>query len=173
MNDLYERLTIRANIRRNAKGRKSVEEGKPDRLADLLDESAARIKDLETINKNIISGSEDSMLLDKLDKLVNESRLDEMNPSLIEGILTVRDNLKQIISEELETKNSLKRNLSRYKITFDEIQIGSYGDSNSITLLKDGIEKMSWRESLRVGDYFSLKNIEGNIDIDINININS
>lgn len=51
---LQERLRIRANIRRNAKGRKSVEEGKPDRLADLLDEAAneidrlrARIDELE------------------------------------------------------------------------------------------------------------------------------
>lgn len=37
---LVERLRNRAIIRRNAKGRKSVEEGKADRLADLLDEAA-------------------------------------------------------------------------------------------------------------------------------------
>jgi hypothetical protein len=41
--DITEKLRIRANIRRNAKGRKSVEEGKPDRLAVLLDEAADKI----------------------------------------------------------------------------------------------------------------------------------
>jgi hypothetical protein len=45
---LQERLRIRANIRRTAKGRKSVEEGKPDRLADLLDEAANALDDLES-----------------------------------------------------------------------------------------------------------------------------
>lgn len=44
--DLVERLRTRAEIRRNAKGRKSVEEGKADRLADLLDEAA---KEIETL----------------------------------------------------------------------------------------------------------------------------
>lgn len=44
---LQERLRIRARIRRTAKGRKSAEEGRPDRLADLLDEAAARIDELE------------------------------------------------------------------------------------------------------------------------------
>jgi hypothetical protein len=41
--DITEKLRIRADIRRNAKGRKSVEEGKPDRLAVLLDEAANEI----------------------------------------------------------------------------------------------------------------------------------
>ena len=44
--DLVHRLRIRANIRRNIKDRKSVQEGKPDRLADLLDEAAAEIERL-------------------------------------------------------------------------------------------------------------------------------
>ena len=38
--DLIFRLRKRAEIRLQAKGRKSVEEGKPDRLADLLEEAA-------------------------------------------------------------------------------------------------------------------------------------
>jgi hypothetical protein len=42
--DLVDRLRTRATIRRQAKGRKSVEEGKPDRLADLLDEAAKEIE---------------------------------------------------------------------------------------------------------------------------------
>lgn len=46
---IVEKLTIRAQIRRQAKGRKSVEEGQPDRLADLLEEAAAEIVRLQSI----------------------------------------------------------------------------------------------------------------------------
>ena len=45
--DLVERLRIRAEIRRQIPGRKSVQEGKPDRLADLLDEAADEIERLK------------------------------------------------------------------------------------------------------------------------------
>lgn len=38
--DLIQRLRIRASIRRSIVTRKSVQEGKPDRIADLLDEAA-------------------------------------------------------------------------------------------------------------------------------------
>lgn len=44
---LVYRLRKRAEIRRQIQGRKSVEEGKPDRIADLLEEAANRIEDLE------------------------------------------------------------------------------------------------------------------------------
>jgi hypothetical protein len=44
---LVFRLRKRAQIRRQIPGRKSVEEGTPDRIADLLDEAAARIAELE------------------------------------------------------------------------------------------------------------------------------
>lgn len=37
---LSERCRIRAAIRRQIPGRKSVQEGKPDRIADLLEECA-------------------------------------------------------------------------------------------------------------------------------------
>ena len=47
---LVERLRIRANIRRNISSRKSVQEGKPDRISDLLEESADEI---EALNKHI------------------------------------------------------------------------------------------------------------------------
>ena len=40
MDDLLFRLRERARIRRSIPGRKSVEEGKPDRMADLLEEAA-------------------------------------------------------------------------------------------------------------------------------------
>jgi hypothetical protein len=43
---IVDRLRIRAMIRRNAEGRKSVLEGKPDRLADLLEEAADVIETL-------------------------------------------------------------------------------------------------------------------------------
>jgi hypothetical protein len=48
MNDLVERLRTRAAIRRQIGSRKSVQEGKPDRLADLLDEAANEIQFLKT-----------------------------------------------------------------------------------------------------------------------------
>ena len=41
---LVERLRIRASIRRNNTERKSVQEGKPDRIADLLEEAADEIE---------------------------------------------------------------------------------------------------------------------------------
>ena len=44
---LVERLRIRASIRRNIKDRKSVQEGQPDRIADLLEEAADEIEELE------------------------------------------------------------------------------------------------------------------------------
>lgn len=48
--DLVYRLLKRAEIRRQIKGRKSVEEGKPDRIADILEEAAAEIVSLRNIN---------------------------------------------------------------------------------------------------------------------------
>lgn len=44
---LVERLRTRSAIRRRISSRKSVQEGKPDRLADLLEEAAYRIDELE------------------------------------------------------------------------------------------------------------------------------
>lgn len=44
---LVERLRIRANIRRSIPTRKSVQEGKPDKIADLLEEAANYIEQLE------------------------------------------------------------------------------------------------------------------------------
>lgn len=50
--DLVYRLRKRAEIRRQIPGRKSVQEGTPDRLADLLDEAAAEIDRLRTKRLN-------------------------------------------------------------------------------------------------------------------------
>jgi len=41
------RLRKRAEIRRQIPSRKSAQEGKPDRIADLLEEAANRIEELE------------------------------------------------------------------------------------------------------------------------------
>lgn len=46
MEDIVERLEKRADIRRNIAIRKSVQEGKPDRIADLLDDAAREIRSL-------------------------------------------------------------------------------------------------------------------------------
>ena len=45
--DLIFRLNERARIRRQISSRKSVQEGKPDRLADLLEEAAREIQNLK------------------------------------------------------------------------------------------------------------------------------
>lgn len=47
MSDLVERLRKRAGIRRQIATRKSVQEGKPDRIADLLEEAATEIESLK------------------------------------------------------------------------------------------------------------------------------
>ena len=44
MDDLVYRLRKRAEIRRQIPNRKSVQEGQPDRIADLLEEAADRIE---------------------------------------------------------------------------------------------------------------------------------
>ena len=46
---LVFRLRKRAEIRRQIPGRKSVEEGAPDRIADLLEEAANEIEQLQRV----------------------------------------------------------------------------------------------------------------------------
>lgn len=55
--DLVYRLLKRAEIRRQITTRKSVQEGKPDRIADLLEEAAKEIKSLRTQVDNFDRGS--------------------------------------------------------------------------------------------------------------------
>jgi hypothetical protein len=47
--DLVYRLRYRAEIRRQIPTRKSVQEGAPDRIADLLEEAADEIERLKNI----------------------------------------------------------------------------------------------------------------------------
>ena len=51
---LVERLRIRASIRRNNTERKSVQEGKPDRISDLLEESADEIERKDDIINGLL-----------------------------------------------------------------------------------------------------------------------
>ena len=55
--DLVYRLRKRAEIRRQISTRKSVEEGKPDRIANLLEEAANKIESLEKdlIKSNVLN----------------------------------------------------------------------------------------------------------------------
>lgn len=48
--DLVDRLRKRAMIRRQIPTRKSVQEGAPDRIADLLEEAANEIENLRKKN---------------------------------------------------------------------------------------------------------------------------
>lgn len=57
---LVFRLRKRAEIRRQIQSRKSVQENKPDRLADLLDEAADEI---EYLRGRVESFYDDSVLL--------------------------------------------------------------------------------------------------------------
>jgi len=61
---LVFRLRKRSQIRRQIQGRKSVEEGKPDRIADLLEEAANEIErrfdqDMDTISDKRNNGLND------------------------------------------------------------------------------------------------------------------
>lgn len=47
--DLVYRLRKRAEIRRQIPNRKSVQEGRPDRIADLLEEAANEIEKLRSV----------------------------------------------------------------------------------------------------------------------------
>lgn len=62
-NDLVYRLQKRAEIRRNIPTRKSVQESKPDRISDLLEEAAAEIIRLrEELSPSPISFTKDFLL---------------------------------------------------------------------------------------------------------------
>jgi hypothetical protein len=64
---LVYRLRKRAEIRRNIQTRKSVQEGKPDRIADLLEEAADEIYKLESV-----VGEMDD-IIDRLERRLNDN----------------------------------------------------------------------------------------------------
>jgi hypothetical protein len=59
---LVDRLKKRAEIRRQIATRKSVQEGKPDRISDLFEEAAARIEELEAAIWVVYWGLDDAGL---------------------------------------------------------------------------------------------------------------
>ena len=61
MSDLVYRLRKRAEIRRQIPTRKSVQEGTPDRIADILEEAANEIERLEQTIVNIVSSRLDEL----------------------------------------------------------------------------------------------------------------
>ncbi len=58
---LVFRLRKRAEIRKQIKDRKSVQEGAPDRIADLLEEAADEIDKLEQTIVNLVSARLDEL----------------------------------------------------------------------------------------------------------------
>lgn len=64
---LVYRLRKRAEIRRNIQTRKSVQEGKADRIADLLEEAADEIYKLESV----IGEMDD--IIDRLERRLNDN----------------------------------------------------------------------------------------------------
>lgn len=62
---LIYRLRKRAEIRRGIESRKSVQEGKPDRIADLLEEAADEIHTLQSV-----VGEQDD-IIDRLERRLN------------------------------------------------------------------------------------------------------
>ena len=61
MEDLVYRLRKRAEIRRQISTRKSVQEGKPDRIADLLAEAANEIETLQQTVANLVAARLDEL----------------------------------------------------------------------------------------------------------------
>lgn len=59
--DLVFRLRKRAEIRRQIPTRKSVQEGTPDRIADILEEAANEIERLEQTIVNLVSSRLDEL----------------------------------------------------------------------------------------------------------------
>lgn len=55
--DIVTRLITRAAIRRGIQTRKSVQENKPDRIADLLEEAAKEISELRNLTNLIVNSS--------------------------------------------------------------------------------------------------------------------
>lgn len=55
LESLIDRLRKRASIRRSISTRKSVQNGEPDRIADLLEEAASEIERLQEENEGLYS----------------------------------------------------------------------------------------------------------------------
>lgn len=72
--DLITRLKVRASIRRQIVTRKSVQEGKPDRISDLLEEAAAELKVVYEVLDHIHSMSRANVDVVVIEKLIDEDK---------------------------------------------------------------------------------------------------
>jgi DNA-binding transcriptional regulator YbjK len=70
ISDLIERLNKRAAIRRAIPTRKSVQEQKPDRISDLLEEAASKIDELA--ERLILAEDSLALALDREQHLIDE-----------------------------------------------------------------------------------------------------
>jgi predicted RNase H-like nuclease (RuvC/YqgF family) len=99
--DLTYRLRKRAEIRRQIPSRKSVQENKPDRLANLLEEAADRIKELEA-KLNFRYEQEKSGDI----KIAEEFRRLEAENQRLQGIITENKERIYRLEKELKEKKS-------------------------------------------------------------------
>jgi len=76
--ELVYRLRKRAEIRRQIKTRKSVQQNEPDRIADLLEEAANRIEELE--KPVVIAQSDRVTVAQGIDRIVP---IDEVESSIL------------------------------------------------------------------------------------------
>ena len=94
---LVERLRNRASIRRNIKDRKSAQEGKPDRVADLLDESAEELTRLQSANADMLKALQEAFkALDAIfDEMTVGERYTNAGQYLIDAFPVVREALEK------------------------------------------------------------------------------
>lgn len=99
----FEKLVNRAHIRRNAMGRKSVENNEPDRLADLLELAAADIAELEdrvAYLNSMLEGTWPSSVENELNELLTARILEQIPPMTDEAF----DKLFSRVSDRVKFK---------------------------------------------------------------------
>jgi hypothetical protein len=89
---LVYRLRKRAEIRRQIASRKSVQEGKPDRIADLLDEAAAALE-LAYANNNDSRENPSEEFLAKLTESTVGTSIRDIESGRVKILSSVSDDL--------------------------------------------------------------------------------
>jgi hypothetical protein len=102
-NDLIHRLRKRAEIRRSIKDRKSVQEGKPDRISDLLEEAADSLEVYQSFSVHVQKNETDEDLRkkvldiwDRVEGKSNSSVVTHTRQVIVDRILPI---LKTTINE--------------------------------------------------------------------------
>lgn len=99
MNDLVERLRKRAEIRLQIPTRKAVQEGKPDKLAELLIEAADEIEYLRTIIREGINSICHPLIKARTDKFLQECKDDPSKASAFLRKAGIIDNSGNLVKE--------------------------------------------------------------------------